>query len=478
MEHLVSGLDKAGQACDFLEGDFAQGFKVVAAVAGVVPIPMVGKICKLAHYVCNQIQQARHNKVALQMAAGLVAEVADQLDRVCKLPREPSNPQAAKGTKKLIEAIHATKHVLVQGSALVQKYGFENCIKQFFSADSFKQQIYDWNQRLGHVRSNFMTELQLLEAEQNRKAIAEAKREADEMKMRIERLEKKQKADLESWSTSKWVCPETGTAADGSPLFEQADIRQKLKDEIDDRLESECEGESVVSLGRAGLWTAVASRLDAHPKEARSAGFIYTLLHQAVFWESSYAVTLVLQNGADVNAVTRARDPTLDLPAGSTALHLATAIGNPDLCRLLICWGCSRRLKNAAGQAAQDMKSTPDCLKVLQDGDLRQQVATAGQYAKEQNFPQLISMLEEYDLPLNVQTGNDFCIIHHVVRGGQYHVYKLLLAQGASPLLRTAKGKLLPSQVYGMYFGKNDEVAAKLKWYENREQQRLKAQES
>ena len=115
--------------------------------------------------------------LSLQMAAGLVAEVADQLDRVCKLPREPSNPQAAKGTKKLIEAIHATKHVLVQGSALVQKYGFENCIKQFFSADSFKQQIYDWNQRLGHVRSNFMTELQLLEAEQNRKAIAEAKRE-------------------------------------------------------------------------------------------------------------------------------------------------------------------------------------------------------------------------------------------------------------------------------------------------------------
>ena len=68
MEHLVSGLDKAGQACDFLDGDFAQGFKVVAAVAGVVPIPMVGNICKLAHDVCNQIQQARHNKVALQVA--------------------------------------------------------------------------------------------------------------------------------------------------------------------------------------------------------------------------------------------------------------------------------------------------------------------------------------------------------------------------------------------------------------------------
>ena len=197
------------------------------------------------------------------------------------------------------------------------------------------------------------------------------------------------------------------------------------------------------------MWSDVNEQLMTKPELISQTGGIYTMLHQAVFWESSYAVAMLLHHGADVNAPTLQPDPTFELAEGTTPLMLACAVANPDLCRLLICWGADVQIINRDGHGPFDVPTTPSCLAILEDTHLKERAQSMADFAKNLQFEDFERMLSQYVLPLDIKASaqSDYFIISHIARSCKLPLYQWMICRGASARLQTKKQGLLPSQV-------------------------------
>lgn len=75
-------------------------------------------------------------------------------------------------------------------------------------------------------------------------------------------------------------------------------------------------------------------------------GFVYPLLTVAAISSSVEMVRLLLENGADVDSGTRAADPNVGLPGGSTALACALSQGRAEVVRELLAAGADPNVRD------------------------------------------------------------------------------------------------------------------------------------
>lgn len=214
--------------------------------------------------------------------------------------------------------------------------------------------------------------------------------------------------------------------------------------------------ETPLAKARAGKFVEVYKLLERGVGSANDCGRKYTLLHQAVFWENRFGVVTLINFGADVNCKTLSKDELLDLNSGSTPLHIAALLGNEAILRLLLCSGADPTVRDDCGLTPAQLNTSPECRTVLQDTRLMQLTRDMCNFAKVQQINKALALSLEHRLPLDVKAypgpqGSDFYIIHQVAFFGDLHNYRILLAHGASPVLKTlgkdGGGRLLPSAV-------------------------------
>eukprot|EP00667_Euglena_gracilis_P003048 EG_transcript_3055 len=201
-------------------------------------------------------------------------------------------------------------------------------------------------------------------------------------------------------------------------------------------------GDTPLSKARAGKFMEMYKLLVDGMGGANDLGRNYTLLHQAVFWESKFGVVVLINYGADVNAQTIALDPTLQLAQGSTPLHIAALLGNEAIIRLLLCSGADPNIKDGKGMTPAQLNTSPQCRKLLVDPAVVRLGQEMCGLAKGQRFAQAIDFAVRHHLPLDIKQypgmeGSDYYIIHQVAYGGDTQSYRIMLAHGACPLLRT-----------------------------------------
>lgn len=120
--------------------------------------------------------------------------------------------------------------------------------------------------------------------------------------------------------------------------------------------------ESILGDAWAGRFHVVSQKLyrqgldeKARKTLANSCGRMYTLLHQAVFWDSLFGVITLLDNEAETDERTKADDEDLGIPEGSTALHIAVVTVNVEIVRVLLFRGADPKAQNKAGHSPKDL---------------------------------------------------------------------------------------------------------------------------
>jgi len=195
-----------------------------------------------------------------------------------------------------------------------------------------------------------------------------------------------------------------------------------------------------------GRWVELDEALLTNREHATDAGPYFSLLHMAVMWQDLYAVAMLLSYGADINCRTRGDHL---IPAGSTPLHLAMALCNVPVLKLLLCWNPDRSIVDNQNRSCDEVPSTPACLMVLTETPQLQQAAqNACCLSYRKQFRNLRTFVTHDPIPLNVKFKPDskYGLIHQVAYGGDLETYLLVVEAGAAPLLRTSEG-LLPSAV-------------------------------
>jgi len=249
---------------------------------------------------------------------------------------------------------------------------------------------------------------------------------------------------VREWGASVYIRPETGPGKSGHM-------------EVVSRTMAEAFGEghpappdNVVGLAQRGRWVEVAAHLLAHPADVHAHERIYALLHLAVLWEDTAAAAALLRMGADVNVRTAEHDDALYLPKNSTPLHLAAEIESEAMCRLLVCWGADPTLEDDWGRVPSRVDTSDEVRHILGDDTLEARGRRIAERARDLDWGPVFGMIESlYTVPLDLRASptSDFFVLHHAIRGGDPYIYHLIVAAGASPLLRTAKTGILPSEV-------------------------------
>eukprot|EP00667_Euglena_gracilis_P006399 EG_transcript_6451 len=175
---------------------------------------------------------------------------------------------------------------------------------------------------------------------------------------------------------------------------------------------------------------------------SRPTAATYSLLHVAVLWQSPHAVATLLAAGADVNAPTRADGL---FAAGSTPLHLAVALGNVAIVKLLLGWGANPKALDSRRGTPASLPLSKACGAVLTEAAEVQRSTQEACHAAYNGFShKLFGILAKSEIPVNVkyQSTSRYFLIHQVAFSGDLEAYHLLLEAGASPLLRTRDGLL------------------------------------
>eukprot|EP00668_Euglena_longa_P014509 GGOE01018499.1.p1 GENE.GGOE01018499.1~~GGOE01018499.1.p1 ORF type:complete len:526 (-),score=148.54 GGOE01018499.1:129-1637(-) len=175
-------------------------------------------------------------------------------------------------------------------------------------------------------------------------------------------------------------------------------------------------------------------------------GSAYALIHIATLWQNPFAIATLLGLGADVNAPTRANGL---FAVSSTPLHLAAALGNASIMKLLLCWGANTKALDSKRNMPSALALNKACSGALSEAVEVQRTTQEACNAAFNGFShKLFGILARVEVPVNVkfQSSSRYFLIHQVAFNGDLEAYHLLLEAGASPLLRT-RDLLLPSAV-------------------------------